>query len=66
MKGIWVHKATSFKKAKEFEHRYYMRQSPAERLSDIQLCRELYFKMRGIADESRKRFRRIIRVIKQT
>lgn len=63
MQKRWVHKATSFKEAKDFEDELYMRASPEERLSDIQFCREQYFKIKGIANEGRKRLRRVIRVI---
>ena len=38
--------------------------TPEERLSEIQICREQYFKMKGI-DESRKRLRRVFKIIKQ-
>lgn len=65
MKKIWIHKARSFKEAEEFDDRYYMAESPSERLSDIQLCRELYFQLKGRKDESRKGLRRVIRVIQQ-
>lgn len=63
MRKIWIHKATSFKDAKDFEDELYMRASPEERLSDIQFCREQYFKMKGLPNEGRKRLRRVIRVI---
>lgn len=63
MKKIWQQKHTSFKEAKEFDDIYYMSESPEERLSDIQFCREQYFKMKGIANEGRKRLRRVIRII---
>lgn len=63
MKKIWIHKTNSFKKAKEFEDRYYLLESPQERLSDMQFCREQYFKMKGMPNEGRKRLRRVVRVI---
>lgn len=66
MKRIWVHKTKSFKKAKEFEEKYYLLESPQQRLSDLQFCRQQYFKIRGMTDEGRKGLRRVIRVAKQT
>lgn len=66
MKKIWIHKTSSFKKANEFEKKYYLFESPEERLSDLQFCREQYLKMKGITDEGRKGLRRVIKVIKQT
>lgn len=63
MKKIWIHKANSFKEAQEFEDRYYMEESPEERLSDIQFCREQYVRIKGIRNAGRKRLRRVIRVI---
>lgn len=62
----WIKKARSFEEAERFDDEYYNRESPEERLSDIQFCREQYFIIRGInIDESRKRLRRVFRVIKQ-
>jgi hypothetical protein len=63
MKKIWVHKTNSFKKAEEFENELYMQASAQERLSDIQFCREQYFKLKGLSYAGRKRLRRIIKVI---
>ena len=63
MKKRWIHKANSFKEAQEFEDRYYMQKSPEERLSDIQFCREQYFRIKGTKNAGRKRLRRIIRII---
>jgi len=58
--------ASSFKEAERLDDEYYIRESPEERLSDIQFCREQYFIIKGIdIDESRKRLRRVFRVIKQ-
>ncbi|MBM3246903.1 MAG: hypothetical protein FJZ13_06255 [Candidatus Omnitrophica bacterium] len=62
MKKIWMHKAKSFKEAEDFENRYYMEETPEERLSDIQLCRELYFRIKKI-NANRKRLRRVVRVL---
>lgn len=66
MKKRFIHKASSFKEAEEYEDKYYACLSPEERLSDIQICREQYFLMKGISlSESRKRLRRVLRIIKQ-
>jgi hypothetical protein len=65
MKKVWIHKTNSFKEAKEFEDKYYLLESPQERLSDMQFCREQYFKMKGIVNAGRKRLRRVIRVVQQ-
>ncbi|MCM8787794.1 MAG: hypothetical protein NC935_07090 [Candidatus Omnitrophica bacterium] len=59
-----IHKTQSFNKAKKWEDKYYALFSFEERLSAIQNCRENYFKLTKI-DASRKRFRRIFKVIKQ-
>jgi hypothetical protein len=66
MKKVWIHKTNSFEKAEELEERYHLFESPEQRLSDLQFCREQYLKMKGIKDESRKGLRRVIKVIKQT
>ena len=65
MKEIWIHKVNSFQTAEEFEDKYYLLKSPQERLSDIQLCRELYLKIKGKAYAGRKGLRRVLRIIKQ-
>lgn len=65
MKNIWLHKARSFKEAKEFEDKYYLLKTPSERLSDMQFCRDQYFKIKGIVDEGGKGLRRVIRIFKQ-
>lgn len=65
MKKIWIHKARSFKEAEDFEDRYYRAKSPSERLSDMQFCREAYFKMKGRAHAGRRGLRRVIRIIQQ-
>ena len=63
---LFVNKATSFQEAKAFDERYNASRTPEERVSDVQVLRELYFKMHNInADEIRKRFRRTVRVLKQ-
>lgn len=63
-KKMWIKKANSLSKAKQFNNKYYASRSPEECLSDIQICREQYFLMKGI-DESRKRLRRVLKIIKQ-
>ena len=65
-KKFWIKKVRSFKEAEEFEDDYYRRKSSEERLSDIQFCREQYFLMKGIdVNASRKRLRRVFKVIQQ-
>jgi hypothetical protein len=63
-KKIIINKFTSFKEAEEWEDEYYLFKSKEERLSDIQYCREIYFKLLN-KNAGRKRFRRVFRVIKQ-
>ncbi len=63
-KRAYIYKARSFKEAEEWEDNLYASLNTEERLSDIQVCREQYFIMKGI-DENRKRLRRVVRVIKQ-
>lgn len=66
MKKIWVHKTDSFRKAEEFDEKYNLSLSPEERLSDVQFLREEYLKMKkGRRGESRKRLRRVFKIIKQ-
>lgn len=65
-KKIWERKAYSFKEAEELDNEYYRRESKAERLSDIELCRQMYFSIKGIdINESRKRLRRVFKIIQQ-
>jgi hypothetical protein len=67
MKKIWVHKTNSFKEAQEFDDQYYLRLTSAKRLEIVQYLRELYFKLNNrLYNESRKRLRRTIKIIKQT
>ena len=67
MKKIWIRRVDSFKKAEDFEKKYYSAMSPSERLSVVQLLREMYFKIKGKPiHESRKRLRRSIKIIQQT
>lgn len=64
MKKWWVKKANSFKEAEHFDNEYYRQRTPEERLSDIQVCREMYFKLKGTnINEIRKGLRRIFRVV---
>lgn len=64
MKKWWIRKSNSFKEAEEFDDEYYRQRTPEERLEDIQFCREMYFRLKGInINESRKRLRRVLRVI---
>ena len=66
MKKVWVNKVNSFKEAKDFEDRYYFSMTPEERLSNVQFCREEYLKIKKDAlNEDRKRFRRLVKIIKQ-
>ena len=62
---IRLKKFTSFKAENKAELQYYKQKTPEERLSDIQFCREQFFKLSGI-NENRKRLRRVFRIIKQT
>lgn len=63
-KKIWAEKFSSFKESEAFESLYSSRRTPEERLSDMQFCREMHFKMRGIdVNAYRKRLRRTFRVI---
>ena len=64
VKKIWVHKANSFKKAKDFEVKYYSDLSSSERIDIVQFLREQYFKLKGrLKDESREGLRRSIKVV---
>ena len=64
MKKIWAHKANSFKKAKDFEVKYYSDLSGSERIDIVQFLREQYFKLkRRLKDESRKGLRRSIKIV---
>lgn len=64
MKKIWVHKADSFTKAKDFEAKYYSDLSSSERIDMVQFLRERYFKLKGrLKDESRKGLRRSLKII---
>jgi hypothetical protein len=64
---VWINKLNSFRKAEDFEVLYYLSMTPEERLTDVQLCREEYLKIKKgvILNEGGKRLRRVIRLIKQ-
>jgi len=67
---IWENLAYSFKEAEDFDRKYYLSLSPEERLSDVQFCRELYYKLPKAKDNpykyknaDTKRLRKVIRII---
>ena len=64
MDKIVINKAKSFKEAQDWQDNYYMSKTAKERLSDVQICRENYFKIKGI-NACRKRLRRVFRIVKQ-
>jgi len=61
---IVINKTKSFKEAQNWQNNYYISKTVKERLSDVQICRENYFKIKGI-NAGRKRLRRIFRIVKQ-
>ena len=64
VKKIWMHKADSFEKAKDFEVKYYSTLSSSERIDIVQFLREQYFKLKGrLKDESRKRLRSSLKIV---
>lgn len=66
-KKIWLNKTRSFNAAQEFDVQYYLSLSREERLEIMQLLREMRFKIKkGFRNESRKRLRRVIKIIEQT
>lgn len=65
-KKIWVNKVDSFHAAQEFDIDYYLSMSRTERLETVQFLRETFLKMKkGLANESGKGLRRVIKVIEQ-
>ena len=64
MDKIVINKTKSFKEAQNWQNNYYISKTVKERLSDVQICRENYFKIKGI-NAGRKRLRRIFRIVKQ-
>ena len=66
-KKIWVNKAGSFEDAQEFDSAYYRGMTSSERLEILQALREEHFKSTGLVlDESGKRLRRVLSIIKRT
>jgi len=65
MRKIWVNKAKSFKEAEEFDRNYYAAMSKTEKLETMQFLREMYYKIKNVKNEGRKRLRRVIKVIQQ-
>lgn len=45
-KKIYFHKTNSFKKAEKFAEDYYLSLTSSHRLSEVQLCREEYYKIK--------------------
>lgn len=67
MKKIWLNKVDSFQKAEEFDDRYNLSLSAEERLSNVQILREEYFKIsKDLKNANRKGLRRVLKIIKQT
>jgi len=65
-KKVWAHVADSYKSAQEFDDAYYLSMSSEERVETVQILRECYLRMKkGSFHESRKRLRRVLRVIEQ-
>lgn len=63
---FWIKKADSFKQAEKFEKHYYHEESLEQRLNDVQLCRQMYFLMKGIdINAARKGLRRVFRIVEQ-
>jgi hypothetical protein len=57
----------SYQAAQKFDTDYYHSMGREERLETVQLLREIYFKIKkGSANESRKRLRRTVQILKQT
>ena len=66
MEKVWVNRAHSFEEAAKFDESYYKSMSPQERLDTVQFLREIFPKIKkDLKGEDRKRFRRIVRIIKQ-
>jgi hypothetical protein len=62
---IWVKKINSFEEENKADIKYYASETPEERLSDIQFCRQQYYLLRG-KNENGKGLRRVVKIIKQT
>lgn len=66
MKKIWINRANSFDEARDFDNTYYSSLSSTERVENVQILREEYFKIHGLKfREDGKRLRRVFRIIKQ-
>ncbi len=71
VKKMWTHIHKGFKEAEEFDRNYYVQMTPEERLNIVQELREFYFKfnkenLKGLnKNASRKRLRRVIKVVQQ-
>ena len=65
MRKIWARKARSYKEAEENDRDYYSAMSRMQRLETIQFLREVYYKIKGMSGEGRKRLRRVVRIIQQ-
>jgi len=64
MKKVWVNKANSFEDAEKFDKKYYFNMTANKRLETMQILREIYSKLKGgRKNESRKRLRRVIKII---
>ncbi|MBU4377297.1 MAG: hypothetical protein KKD29_07515 [Candidatus Omnitrophica bacterium] len=64
MKKIWINKASSFRDAERFDRDYYLAMGASKRLEEMQLLREIYYKIKKRGSyEGRKRFRRVIKII---
>ncbi len=64
MKKIWINKAKTFKEAQDFDRNYYYKMSSSERLEIMQFLRNIYSKFEeNINNESRKRLRRVVKII---
>lgn len=57
-----IRRTKSFKEAEEWDIQHYRSMTPEERLDILQRLREEYYSFKN---ESRKRFQRVYRVIKQ-
>lgn len=64
MKKIWINKVHSFEEAEKFDENYYFTMSGTKRLETVQFLRDIFYKLKGdLTHESRKRLRRIVKII---
>lgn len=65
MKKFWVRNFNSFEEAEESDIQYYRAMSKKERLETMQFLREVYYKFKVPFKkyESRKRLRRVVRIV---